>query len=168
VGVVLRPDPDYPPHIVADSLALPVRSGSFDTVLCTQVLEHVRDPFELVREVARVLRGEGHAVFTMPATWPLHEEPFDYFRYTRYGLVELARQAGLDVIELSERGGSIAALGQLIAAVGHDAAGKHAATRIPFKLLSTPLLVAAEVLDRIFFSRGLSLGYVLVVRKRTG
>lgn len=168
VGVDLRPDPDYPPHIVADSLALPVRSGSFDTVLCTQVLEHVRDPFELVREVARVLRGEGHAVFTMPATWPLHEEPFDYFRYTRYGLVELARQAGLDVIELSERGGSIAAIGQLIAAIGYDAVGKHAATRIPFKLLSTPLLVAAEVLDRIFFSRGLSLGYVLVVRKRTG
>ena len=168
VGVDLRPDPLCPPHIVADSLALPVRSSSFDTVLCTQLLEHVRDPFELVREVARVLSAGGHAVFTMPATWPLHEEPYDYFRYTRHGLAELVRRADLDVVELAERGGSIAALGQLIAAVGYDAWGKSAATRIPFKLVAAPLLFAAEVLDWTFFLRGFSLGYVLVARKRAG
>jgi len=165
IGVDLRPDPVRPPHVVGDSLALPFKGDSFDSVLCTQVLEHVRDPFQLLHEVARVLRAGGYGIFTMPATWPLHEEPYDYFRYTRYGLQELARRSGLDVAMLAERGGAIAALGQLLSAVGYDAWGKNAITRIPLKLVSTPLLFLAEALDRLFFYRGFSLGYVLVVRK---
>jgi SAM-dependent methyltransferase len=101
-------------NIFADTLALPIRDGAFDTVLCTQVLEHVRDPALLLREVARVLRAGGRIILTAPQTNPLHEEPDDYFRFTRYGLVHLAEQAGLAVIHVEPTSGAIATVAQQV------------------------------------------------------
>ncbi len=101
-------------NVHGDALALPFASESFDMVLCTEVLEHVTAPHVLFQEVRRVLKPDGHLVLTVPQVNPLHEEPHDYFRVTRYALSMLAEQNQLEVVAMKRTGGAIATVGQLV------------------------------------------------------
>lgn len=80
-----------------DLSSLPLKASSCDTVLCSQVLEHLPEPAYFVGETARVLRPGGSLLLTAPHIWGVHEEPHDYFRFTPYGLRHIAACAGLDV-----------------------------------------------------------------------
>ena len=106
---------DWPgsPHDVqfADILcdinqALPIPNDSFDTVICSDVLEHLHNPCGLMGEVRRVLRPGGKALFTMPFMYGLHEQPHDYHRYTRFCIAQMSEVAGLRVLEVRELGGA--------------------------------------------------------------
>ena len=165
IGTDLRPNPGVPPTVVSDSLKLPFRAHTFDTVLCTQVLEHVRNPFLTLKEIGRVLRPGGHAIMTLPAVWPLHEEPFDFFRYTKYGLQELAEHSDLHPVTIVERGGGIMAIAQLIGVILYDTLGKHTFTRVPMVALVAPFLSIFAALDRVLFYPKLTLGYTMVAKK---
>jgi SAM-dependent methyltransferase len=71
--------------IVGDLLALPLRSGSTDGILCEMVLEHVPDAAAALREFQRVLRPGGRIYLAVPFLWPYHASPHDYWRWTRSG-----------------------------------------------------------------------------------
>ncbi|MBI5248911.1 MAG: class I SAM-dependent methyltransferase, partial [Desulfomonile tiedjei] len=58
----------------------------FDLIICTQVLEHTRDPFELTSEMWRLLKSGGHAFVSVPFAWHYHPYPKDYWRFTSDGL----------------------------------------------------------------------------------
>lgn len=88
-----------------DGLCLPVRTSSCGTVVSFQVLEHVPEPARLVAEMARALSPGGHLILTAPHIWGLHEEPEDYFRFTRYGLHHLCTSAGLEVVYVEPMAG---------------------------------------------------------------
>jgi SAM-dependent methyltransferase len=88
---------------IAETLAF--AEESFDTIICTEVLEHTRHPFEAMREMARLLRPGGYLLVTVPFLYPLHEMPHDYWRFTPSGLVELCRQADLSVEQIQTKGG---------------------------------------------------------------
>lgn len=118
-----------------------------------------------MKEISRVLKSGGHFIATVPAMWPLHEEPHDYFRYTRYALQTLMSQYDLQPISIQERGGGILAIAQLMGAMLYDVLGNRAITRIPMKLLFSPLLISAKLLDRLFYYPKLTLGYTVVARK---
>lgn len=154
------------PDVCADSLSLPFKSSSFDVVLSARVIEHVRDPFRLFAEVRRVLRPGGHLVMTAPQVWPLHEEPHDYFRFTRYGLEMLAARNGLRVLILRERGNGILALGQLAEVLIYGTIGERRALRVPIKLVLAPILSVCRALDRWLPYPKLTLGYLLVAQKQ--
>ena len=154
------------PHVCADVLSIPFKNQAFDTVVSTQVLEHVSDPFMMIREATRVLKPSGYLIITAPQAWPLHEEPYDFFRFTKYALQMLARSNGLNVITLTERGGAFSALGQLLSAVLYDRFGKRTTTRIIFKVLSAPVVILCQMLDKMFYYPKLTLGYVLVAQKQ--
>ena len=105
-----RPAPGAPQSradLYADALELPLADETFDTLLCTQVLEHVREPLELLREARRVLKPGGWLLLTAPQYNALHEEPRDFFRFTRYGLEHLARKAGFEVHAVEPIGGFV-------------------------------------------------------------
>jgi SAM-dependent methyltransferase len=91
-----------------DAAAVPFAAESFDGVLCTQVLEHVAEPQRIFEEIRRVLRPGGRLLLTAPQYNALHEEPRDFFRYTRYGLQHLAEKAGFRVERVEPIGGFIA------------------------------------------------------------
>jgi len=103
------PSTGHPPakrlDVVADAMNLPLAGESFDTVLCTQVLEHVPEPMDVLREARRVLRPGGHLVLTAPQYNALHGEPQDFYRYTKYGLDHMARRAGYTVKVIEPIGG---------------------------------------------------------------
>lgn len=105
---------DWPgsPHDVqfADVLCdinepLPIEGHSFDTIICSDVLEHLHNPSGLLGEVRRVLRPGGRVLLNVPFMYGIHEAPFDYFRYTRFALGHLAINNGLCVREIQELGG---------------------------------------------------------------
>jgi ubiquinone/menaquinone biosynthesis C-methylase UbiE len=92
---------------------LPFRDGTFDTVLCSSVLEHLEEPEAALREAARVLAPGGHAVYVTPFIWHIHEEPRDFFRYSRYGLTHLFKKVGFDHVEVRPLSGFWVTFGQL-------------------------------------------------------
>ena len=84
---------------------IPFQDNSFDSVVSTQVFEHVSDPEKSAREVYRVLKTGGHLLVTVPQTNELHSEPNDYWRFTRFGLENLFCKCGFEMIEWDQRGG---------------------------------------------------------------
>lgn len=93
---------------------LPFKDGSYDTVLCTQVIEHVADHRALLREAFRVLRPGGVIIVSGPMYWPIHGEPNDFFRFTEYGFRFVLENAGFCRVEVLNNGGKWALCGQVL------------------------------------------------------
>jgi SAM-dependent methyltransferase len=147
--------------IAADlNAGIPVPSGSVDTVLCTDVLEHIKAPFAFCKEMTRVLSPNGIAIVGVPFMYWLHEEPHDYFRYTKYCLTELCIKNRLQVLHLSAYGGPLA--------VVLDVIGKNVPTRYREWYLKAALRLYRSRLGRRVDARHreqFPLGYVLVAQR---
>ncbi len=91
-------DPERKPDVVADAQKLPFSDGEYEMVLCTEVLEHVRNPKAAMDEIFRVLKPGGMVVLTTRFVYPIHDAPNDFWRYTRYGLLHQFRN--FEVIEI--------------------------------------------------------------------
>jgi SAM-dependent methyltransferase len=76
--------------VAADAEHLPFPSGLFQCIECDAVLEHVKHPEQLMRELSRVLARGGHLHLVTPFCHPFHEYPCDYRRFTLDGLRQLA------------------------------------------------------------------------------
>ncbi len=91
--------------VLGDLSALPFPDAAFDAAINIVTLEHVRHPHRVVAELARVLRPGGRLLLIVPHEWEVHQHPHDFFRYTRFGVEELARSARLQVVSLQPAGG---------------------------------------------------------------
>lgn len=86
-------------ELKADILAdlnepLPIESEVADTVISLSVMEHLREPQVFLREAHRILKPRGAMILQVPFMWWVHEAPYDYYRYTRFGLQYLFEKAG--------------------------------------------------------------------------
>lgn len=93
---------------------IPAEDASFDTAVCTAVLEHLEEPELALRECMRVLKPGGVAIYSVPFIWHLHEEPRDFYRFTKYGLAYLFEKVGADIVELKALSGFWVTFGQLL------------------------------------------------------
>ena len=92
--------------ILGDIQAMPeLAEKSFDTILCSQVLEHVPRPWDAMREFSRLLKPGGALILSVPHLSVIHEAPHDYYRYTQYGLAALCEQSRLQVVCVRATGG---------------------------------------------------------------
>lgn len=91
--------------LVGTAYNIPADSASFDSVISTAALEHLEDPEKAIRECNRVLKHGGVAVYTVPFFWHLHAEPWDYYRFTKYGLKYLFEKVGFEVLEVNALSG---------------------------------------------------------------
>jgi ubiquinone/menaquinone biosynthesis C-methylase UbiE len=79
-----------PGAILADLAAIPKEDARYDTIVCNAVLEHVQFPDRVMQELRRVLKPDGHLILCIPFMQPYYHET-DYRRYSREGMLELAR-----------------------------------------------------------------------------
>lgn len=98
--------------LMGTAYSIPVADSSFETILCTDVLEHLEKPADAIAEAFRVMKHGGYAIYTVPLFWHLHEEPRDFYRYTRYGLQYLFETNGFEVIEVKALSGFCATFAQ--------------------------------------------------------
>ncbi len=92
---------------------IPVENDSFDSALCTAVLEHLEEPEKALQECFRVLKPGAYAIYSVPFIWHLHEEPRDFFRFSQYGLRYLFNKTGFELIEIKALSGFWVTFGQL-------------------------------------------------------
>jgi SAM-dependent methyltransferase len=92
-------------------IALP--NDTADTVLCTDVIEHLFEPARIWGEIARILIPGGKAIIGVPFLYWIHEAPFDYHRYTSFALRRYAENAGLEIEVLEAVGGPLHVLADL-------------------------------------------------------
>lgn len=88
------------PDIFGDASRLPIGDDCVDNVVCLQVVEHLRDPSGSLREMQRILKPGGCAWLSIPFVYPIHNEPYDFQRYTEYGLQREAADAGFEWLGL--------------------------------------------------------------------
>jgi ubiquinone/menaquinone biosynthesis C-methylase UbiE len=91
--------------LVGTAYRVPQPDEAFDGVVCTAVLEHLEEPKAALAESLRVLRRGGHAIYTVPLFWHLHEEPRDFYRYTKHGLRHLFEAVGYEIVEIKPASG---------------------------------------------------------------
>ena len=125
----------------ADVSAMPFEDGAYDIVLNTQVLEHVKDPGLVCKELARVLKPGGLLFLTTPQSSPLHNLPWNFFNFTNLGLGLLMDAAGLDTEKVQPQGGHFA----LLAFELHWTVREIRRSALPH-LVKAPLELAAQAL----------------------
>ena len=102
------------PDVTWDGKIMPFDEGTFDCVIATEVLEHVPNTTNYLKEVRRVLKPNGVFFFTTPFLWPLHETPYDEYRYTPYALERMLHEAGFSEVIIEPLGGWHASMAQMI------------------------------------------------------
>jgi SAM-dependent methyltransferase len=96
-----------------DGHVFPYTSNQFDSVLTNQVLEHVFNPDQFLQEINRVLKFNGKLLLTAPFLWDEHEQPYDYARYSSFGLKALLEKNGFSIISHEKLGANATILFQL-------------------------------------------------------
>lgn len=103
--------PDWLASVLDLSL---IPNESYDSIICTQVLEHVNQPIKALQEMHKKLKQGGVLLLTIPQTNELHEEPHDYYRYTRFGISYLVQDAGFVLHLIDQRGKFYATINQIL------------------------------------------------------
>ena len=140
-------------------------NNSVDTVLCTVVLEHLERPQDALHEMHRILKPGGHVILSAPLFWHLHEEPRDFYRYTKYGLAHLFTTAGFEIIEIKPLAGFVVTFAQeLVYFLNYFRRGP---LRLPISLAQSGIQLLAYGLNRWDRSSGFTWAYLVVAGKRT-
>ena len=97
-----------------DGKVIPFNDNTFDSILSSEVFEHVFNPDEFLQEVNRVAKMGGLFLITVPFIWAEHEKPYDYARYSSFGLKHILSKNGFEVVEHRKSGNGIELIFQLI------------------------------------------------------
>lgn len=97
-----------------DGEKIPFADGHFDSVLCSEVFEHVFNLETVLSEICRVIKPGGQILVTCPFVWNEHEVPNDYARYTRFALTHMMEKQGFTSVVFSKSGNFVTAIFQLI------------------------------------------------------
>jgi len=128
------------PCLFGSASQLPLQNDSFDTVILLEVLEHLERPEQALKEIQRVLRPGGTLILSLPFLYPVHDAPFDFQRYTPFGLERELKASGFRIEELENTLGSSESAG-LVAALAVSGAIVESVQQRRLSLLIAPLLV---------------------------
>ena len=157
-----------PPDAYARAEAQPFRDGTFDTVLGLSMMTYRPEPARMLEEARRLLKPGGMLILEFTQMVPLHDEPHDYFRFTRYGAAHLLEQSGFEPLEFIPIGGLWARVGLTsIAALNRINRGPtRVLTELPVRAAYVAIQLGAELADRAFFDPREVLSHLVVARRK--
>lgn len=97
-----------------DGNIIPFEDNYFDAIFSSEVLEHVENIDEILRELYRVLKKDSYMLVTVPFVWDEHEIPYDYSRLTSYGIINLFKRHNFQIISISKSTNYIETIFQMI------------------------------------------------------
>lgn len=154
------------PEVLGSALALPFRTASFDSVLCTQVLDDVPEPLQALKEFARILRSGGMLLVTVPQSWGEHDLPHDYWRFTEPGLRMLLTAAGFEIEAVDRRGGvGIVAFERLSAFLYYSWGKGFLPLRIVVVAACAIIQLLGQAVDLLDHTRADTLGYAVLAKR---
>lgn len=134
-----------------DGKTFPFESESFDSIICNQVLEHVFEPKEFLSEFYRVLKPGGKLLLTVPFIWDEHEQPYDFARYSSFGLIYLFEQSGFKVLRQNKSVSNIAVIFQLLSGYFYKISHRKKVFKWLFTLIIIfPLNLLGTIVGKIF------------------
>ena len=160
---------------MGDLRKLPFGDETFDAAVCVQTMEHVNQPFEVTREIGRVLKSGGRYYLSAPMMWYQHQKPHDYYRYTSFGLEYLLKEYNMRIVEIRPMGGYFWVLSFYLQML-HFLLFPRAQNNVQ-RLIQLPLQVFVQgifffllpiflyYLDRIDQTKDHTLGWVLIAEK---
>lgn len=167
-----------PIDYVCDVTAIPVSDGSFDAVLCTEMLEHHPEPIAVVKELGRILVPGGYLILTAPLGSGLHQEPYHYYGgYTPWWYHRFLKEAGFEHIAIEPNEGSLRFFGQEAVRFVQTTAPWRLAMPTPWRIvwffpwvLLIPLLgvvipLICKVLDQFDQEKRFTVGYHVTARR---
>ncbi len=161
-----------PVDVFYDGRIFPFPDATFDGVVCNQVLEHVFQPDTFLGEISRVLKVHGCFLLTVPFVWDEHEQPWDYARYSSYGLKDLLRRNGFEILAYRKTMADLRTPVQLAGMYMFKATRRWRRTRTGALLASLLLNAPLNLFGAIFwrwlpFNQDLYLDSVVWARKRS-
>jgi SAM-dependent methyltransferase len=155
-----------------DAAYLPLPDESVDTILCTEVMEHVPDPEKTIQEFARVLRPGGTVIVTAPFFYPVHDA-YDFFRYSPDGIAAIMKRHGLIVESVDRLSGGPITLAIMFNLLVFDLGFLWTKWLYPFGLLLRPLIwlatlivnCAGWLLEKLIPSPQMAFNHLTIARK---
>ncbi len=164
---------------VCDLGSIPVEDGRYSAVVFTQVMEHLPDPLAVLKELHRVLEPGGRLFYSGPFWYEEHEAPYDFYRYTQYGVRHLFTTAGFQIAELRWMDGYMASVAHQLRGMGrflpHKPSGYGSGPGawlsfllfMAFRVACVLMAPLATLSDKRFryTRRGYPMTYMAIVRK---
>lgn len=168
----IKQNEDQSIEIICDlNDGLPVKDKSFDFIICTQVLEHIKKPESAFKEFNRILKKGGKIFLTTNLCYEEHMIPHDYYRFTKYGLRYLGETNNFNLIHISPHGGIFHVLGvildtiliKLFAREGSFIYFFLIAVTVPLRLIYNVLFYFLDSLDR---KKAWTINYECIYQKK--
>lgn len=152
-----------------DGKIFPFNNSEFDSIIISQVFEHVFNPEEFLSKVNRVLKMGGVMLITVPFLWDEHEQPFDYGRYSSFGLKFILEKSGFEVVESYKSVNDIRVIFQLLNGyIYKKTITKNAYINLLLTIiLMAPFNIVGEILSKILpKNNNLYLDNIVLVKKK--
>lgn len=155
--------------IVYDGVHIPFESNYFDSIVCFEVLEAIFEPKNFLMEVSRVLKPGGRALFTVPFIWDEHDQPYDFARYSSFGLKFLFEEQGFTVLENRKYLDDPRLIFLLVNAYIHKVIQRILPNRVFSYMIILPLTSFNNILGHISFllpkNKDLYFGNIFLLKK---
>jgi ubiquinone/menaquinone biosynthesis C-methylase UbiE len=152
--------------IKGDLSKIPLETASVDVIMCIQVLEHVPQPWLVLKEFSRILKPGGYAFISLPHSVPLHQEPYDFYRYTKHGVRYLLTENDFDVEFIIPQLGNASKIANDMRMTGIELKQKGSVWGYAYKLLAKVIDIFFKHLDEKFDLYGDTTGYFIKARRK--
>lgn len=145
----------------------PFHENQFDCGISFEVLEHIPNSDEFIKQIYKIIKPDGYFIISVPHLSRLHEEPLDFYRFTKYGLIEIFTRNGFEIVEIEPKGSLFSFLGHQISILFVPTFWqipilKYVVLFLNYLLITLPCFW----IDRIIDKNGVfAQGYILVAKK---